>query len=158
MEQHIQDLRRVFELLSRDQWLVKLSKCRFAQESIAYLGHVVSAQGVGTDPTKINSIQQWPQPTDIKQLRSFLGLAGYYRKFVQHFAVLARSLNDLLKKGSLLVWTAAHSSAFEALKSALMVAHMLVLPDFNKPFQLQTDASESGVGAVLFKTDTPWVS
>jgi hypothetical protein len=115
----------------------------------------VSAQGVGTDPTKINSIQQWPQPTDIKQLRSFLGLAGYYRKFVRHFAVLARPLNDLLKKGSLLVWTAAHSSAFEALKSALMVAPMLALPDFNKSFQLQTNASESGVGVVLLQDGYP---
>lgn len=78
LELHIQHLHQVFELLTKDQWLVKLSKCRFAQDSIAYLGHVVSAQGVGTDPTKIDSIQQCPTPEDVKQLKSFLGLAGYY--------------------------------------------------------------------------------
>jgi hypothetical protein len=102
-EQHLVHLRQVFDLLAKDQWLIKLSKCKFAQESISYLGHVISSQGVGTDPSKIESIQQWPQPTDAKQLRSFLGLVGYYHKFVQHFAVLARPLNDLLKKGSLFV-------------------------------------------------------
>jgi len=136
LEQHLLDLRRVFELLVKDHWLVKLSKCRFAQDSIAYLGHVVSSQGVSTDPSKLESIVAWPQPSDIKQLRSFLGLAGYYRKFVKNFAVIARPLYDLLKKGALFVWTAAHTSAFSTLKAALMSAPVLTLPNFDKPFQL----------------------
>lgn len=87
--------------------------------------------------------------------RSFHDLAGYYRKFVQHFAVIARPLYDLLKKGSLFVWTDAHSSAFAALKSALMSTQALALPDFNKSFQIQSDASKSGVGAVLLQDGHP---
>jgi len=89
LEDHIQHLRQVFTLLASDQWKVKISKCRFAQQSISYLGHIVSHNGVSTDPSKIESIQQWPPPQNIKELRSFLGLAGYYRKFAKHFATLA---------------------------------------------------------------------
>ncbi|XP_021317789.1 uncharacterized protein LOC110435983 [Sorghum bicolor] len=154
-EQHLVHLRQVFELLQQDQWLVKLSKCRFAQESIAYLGHVISADGVSTDPSKLESIRSWPVPKDVKDLRSFLGLAGYYRKFVQHFAVIARPLYDLLKKGVVFCWTSTHSTAFSALQSALMSAPVLALPDFNKPFQIQTDASDTGVGAVLMQDGHP---
>jgi hypothetical protein len=127
--------------LAKDKWLVKLSKCRFGQQSISYLGHIVSQSGVATDPAKIDAIKLWPQPTDVKQLRSFLGLAGYYRKFVRHFAVIARPLTDLLKKGSLFIWTSVHSSAISALKNALVQALVLALPDFSKEFQLQTDAT-----------------
>jgi hypothetical protein len=138
---HLQHLRQVFDLLAKDKWLVKLSKCHFRQQSISYLGHIVSQSGVATDPAKIDAIKLWPQPTDVKQLRSFLGLAGYYRKFVRHFAVIARPLTDLLKKGSLFIWTSVHSSAISALKNALVQALVLALPDFSKEFQLQTDAT-----------------
>jgi hypothetical protein len=154
-EEHLHHLEQVLSLLAQDQWLVKLSKCKFAQQSLAYLGHVVSAQGVSTDPSKIADIQAWPVPQDIKQLRSFLGLAGYYRKFVKHYAVIARPLTDLLKKGVLFVWTSTHTVAFNTLKDALITAPVLALPDFSKPFQLQTDASDMGVGAVLLQDGHP---
>ena len=133
-EDHVKHLAQVFELLSKDQWLVKFSKCCFAQQSINYLGHVVSAQGVSTDPSKVAAVQAWPQPSDVKQLRSFLGLTGYYRKFVKHYTVIARPLTDLLKKGVLFVWTTNHIVAFETLKQALTEALVLALPDFSKPF------------------------
>jgi len=155
LEDHIQHLCQVFTLLARDQWKVKISKCRFAQQSISYLGHIVSHNGVSTDPSKIKSVQQWPPPQNIKELRSFLGLAGYYRKFVQHFATLARPLTDLLKKGSIFIWTPSHQAAMDALKSALVSALVLTLLDFSKPFQLQTDASDLGVGAVLLQDGHP---
>jgi hypothetical protein len=134
---------------------VKLSKCRFAQQSIAYLGHVISSAGVATDLDKVQSIRNWPVPQDLKQRRSFLGLARYYRKFVHHFAVIARPLIDLLKKGVYFVWTSMHDMAFSTLKQALMTAPVLALPDFSKPFSIQTDPSELGVGAVLLQEGHP---
>jgi hypothetical protein len=154
-EEHLQHLFQVFTLLSTDHWQIKLSKCRFGQQSISYLGHVVGPSGVGTDPSKIDSIKQWPEPADVKQLRSFLGLAGYYRKFVRHYAIIAWPLTDLLKKGALFVWTDMHKSSFAALKSALIEAPVLGLPNFAKPFQLHTDACDSGVGAVLLQDGHP---
>lgn len=134
---------------------MKFSKCRFAQQSISYLGHVVSYHGVSIDPSKIDAVQQWPTPQNIKELRSFLGLAGYYRKFMRNYAILARPLTDLLKKGSLFVWTPVHQGAFEALKSALVSTPVLSQPDFSKQFQLQTDACDAGVGAVLLQDGHP---
>ncbi|WVZ95116.1 hypothetical protein U9M48_040918 [Paspalum notatum var. saurae] len=154
-DEHLHHLRLTFELLSKDQWFVKQSKCAFAQRSIAYLGHTVSAQGVATDPTKIDAITHWPSPQSAKELRSFLGLAGYYRKFVRNFSIIAKPLFELLKKGALFVWTTAHSSSFAALKHALSHAPVLALPDFSKPFCIETDASGSGIGAVLTQEGHP---
>jgi hypothetical protein len=145
----------VFELLAADQWKVKFSKCQFTKQSISYLGHIVSSTGVSTDPGKIEMIQRWPQPNDIKDLCSFLSLAGYYRKFIQNYVVLPRPLTDLLKKGVLFVCTPAHTAAFHALKSALVSTPVLALPNFTKPFHLQTDASDSRVGAVLLQEGHP---
>jgi len=146
---HLCHLRQVLDLLSQDQWQVKLSKCRFAQQSIAYLGHVISVVGVATDPSKVKSIHKWPVPTNSKQLHSFLGLAGYYRKFVRHFAILARPLTNLLKKGTLFIWTPDHDVAFYTLQQALISAPVLALSDFSKQFQIHKHASDAGVGAVL---------
>jgi hypothetical protein len=141
----------VFPLLVVDQWKVKFSKCQFAKQSISYLGHIVGNSGVSTDPTKIQSVQLWPQPTDVKELRSFLGLMGYYRKFVKNYAAIARPLTDLLKKHTLFVWTQTHTAAFDAFKAALVSALVLALPDFSKQFQIQTDATDSRVGVVLLQ-------
>jgi hypothetical protein len=103
----------VLELLDADYWKVKMSKCTFAQNQIAYLGHVVSAQGVATDPSKVAAIASWPVPNLVRELRSFLGMAGYYRKFVRHFGVISRPLTNLLEKNTLYVWTSEHHATFE---------------------------------------------
>jgi hypothetical protein len=101
--EHLHHIKEVFALLHKHQFKVKLSKCSFAKRELAYLGHVISAQGVATDPTKVNIIKHWPTPTRTKEVRSFLGMAGYYRKFVQGFGTLSKPLTVLLKKGSVFV-------------------------------------------------------
>jgi hypothetical protein len=154
-EDHLEHLRLVFEWLHKDHWKLKRSKCSFAQRSMAYLGHIINGQGVATDPDKVAAIVHWPTPSNVKELRSFLGLAGYYRKFVRHFGVIARPLTNLLKKNSLFVWTPEHASAFATLKTSLSTAPVLGLPDFSQPFAIETDASAVGVGAVLLQCGHP---
>lgn len=154
-EEHLHHLRLVFEVLVRDKWLVKLSKCTFAQRQIHYPGHVLSEHGVSTDPSKIAVVAQWPQPVNAKELRSFLGLAGYYRKFVCHFGMISKPLTNLLKKHSVFIWTAEHEKSFAALKEALCKAPVLALPNFSKQFSIETDASGTGVGAILMQEGHP---
>lgn len=154
-EEHLCHIRMVFEFLVRDQWKIKLSKCAFAQRQIAYLGHIISEKGVGTDPQKIAAITDRPTPPNVKELRSFLGLTGYYRKFVKNFSILSKPLTELLKKHSLFVWTCEHSNSFAALKHAFSTAPVLSLPDFSKTFCIETDASDLGVGAVLMQDHHP---
>ncbi|WVZ86941.1 hypothetical protein U9M48_033652 [Paspalum notatum var. saurae] len=154
-EQHLSHLRQVFHLLAQDKWQVKLSKCTFAQRQIAYLGHILSQEGISTDPDKIKVVAEWPVPSNSKELRNFLGLAGYYRKFVRHFAIVSKPLFELLKKHALFVWTEGHQTTFEALKNALCSAPVLALLDFSKPFCIETDACGVGVGAVLLQDGHP---
>lgn len=111
-EEHIHHLQQVFEWLSKDQWKLKFTKCKFAQQSISYLGHVISAAGISTDPAKIQAIQNWPTPTCAKDVRGFLGLIGYYRKFVRHFGIIAKPLTGLLCKGIPFKWNVDHDNAF----------------------------------------------
>lgn len=99
LEEHIQLLQQVFQILEQNQFLIKRSKCMFAQPKVDYLGHVISAAGVATDPTKVQAVVNWPTPQNVKQLRGFLGLTGCYRKFIQHYGLLARPMTELLKKG-----------------------------------------------------------
>jgi len=102
-EEHLDHLTQVFQWLAKDQWKIKLSKCKFAQREIFYLGHIISEHGIGTDPAKIQAISSWHVPTNVRALRGFLGLVGYYRKFIKHFGLIAKPLNDLLCKDSLFI-------------------------------------------------------
>lgn len=148
-EEHLHHVKLVFDLLREHQFEVRLSKCSFAKQQLNYLGHVLSAEGIATYPSKISIIQNWPVPTSVKELRSFLGMAGYYRRFVQNFGMMAKPLIELLKKGQLFVWTSDQEQSFQALKNALITAPVLAVPDFKKPFVVITDASDKGIGAVL---------
>jgi hypothetical protein len=132
-----------------------LSKCTFAQRSISYLSHIINEVDVATDPAKVKAITEWPVPTNVCALRGFLGLAGYYRKFVRHFGIIARPLIDLLKKDTLFIWTLVHNFVFQALKQALSSAPVLALPHFSIPFHVETNASGYGVGAILQQNSHP---
>jgi hypothetical protein len=154
-EEHLVHIKLVLELLARDQWKVKLFKCSFAQRQVTYMGHVISQQGVSTDPSKIEAVVNWPVPANVKELRGFLGLAGYYRKFVKHFGIISKPLTELLKKGVIFTWVQDHQVSFQTLKSALSSAPVLALPDFSLPFCIGTDASGIGIGAVLLQIGHP---
>jgi hypothetical protein len=101
--EHLVHIELVFQWLQQDQWFVKLSKCKFAQRSVSYLGHIISKEGIATNPAKIQAVTSWPLPTSVKELRGFLGLADYYRKFVRNFELIAKPLTNLLKKDTLFV-------------------------------------------------------
>lgn len=133
--EHLDQIRQVFCLLKQHRFKVKLYKCSFAQPELYYLGHIISAQGVATDPGKAAIVQNWPTPS-AKEVRSFFGLAGYY-KCVQIFGTISKPLRNLVRKGVLFVWTAAEEASFRALKSALTTAPVLALPDLHKPLSLR---------------------
>lgn len=154
-EDHLSHLEAVLQLLHQDGWKVKPSKCTFAQRSIAYMGHIISADGVATDPSKNFAIQDWPTPITVKELRRFLGLSGYYRKFVRHYGIISKPLTNLLRKDVLFVWTSETEDSFQALKTALVTAPVLALPDFSLPFTIETDACAIGIGAVISQNGHP---
>ncbi|KAF5763515.1 putative nucleotidyltransferase, Ribonuclease H [Helianthus annuus] len=151
---HLDHLRVVFHTLQINSLVAKQSKCSFGLTKISYLGHFISNKGIEVDPSKIDTIQLWPRPTSVKQVRGFLGLTGYYRRFIRNYAAIAGPLTDLLKKEAFL-WTPSAEAAFIKLKQLLSSTPILKLPDFEKPFLLETDASGSGIGAILSQDNQP---
>jgi hypothetical protein len=127
LEDHITHLEVIFNCLLEHQFFLKQSKCTLAQPSISYLGHIVSSIGVGPDPEKIKAMVEWPAPKNLKQLRGFLGLTGFYRKFVSQYARIAAPLTNLLKRDAF-AWSQDAQSAFEALKHAMTQAPVLACP------------------------------
>ena len=154
MQHHISHLQQVLAQLRLHQLYMKVSKCSFGQTSLHYLGHIISQEGVATDPAKTDAMLQWPIPTTVTELRGFLGLTGYYRKFIKHYGLIARPLTGLLRTKHF-VWTPTAQQAFNQLKQAMVTAPVLAIPDFSQPFIVETDASDIGIGTVLIQRDQP---
>lgn len=153
-DMHLQHLTVVLDLLLSHQFFAKLSKCSFGQTRIDYLDHFVSAKGVEMDPSKVQAMLNWPPPTIVKQLRAFLGLTGYYRRFIRRYANIAVPLTTLLQKGEFL-WSTEAQIAFESLKQSMTSAPILRLPNFSKPFIIETDARVLVLGTYSVKRVTP---
>jgi len=153
-KEHLKQLEQVLSLLEKNQFYAKLSKCSFGKEEVEYLGHVISQEGVKVDPEKIKAITEWPKPKNISKLRGFLGLTGYYRRFIKNYAHLTTPLSNLLKKNSF-KWDNSAQECFETLKRVMSSTPVLATPDFAKPFVVECDASGIGIGAVLMQDGHP---
>ena len=136
------------------QILEKCKKCKFGQSGLEYLGHIISDQGVAADDTKIPMMLDWPIPLSVKDLHGFLGLTGYYRRFVANYDNIAWPLTELLKKDNF-KWGPQVDVAFQALKTAMSRSPILALLDFSRPFIMETDASGIGMGAMLLQDERP---
>ena len=147
--EEIQRLREVLRRFRLAGLKLKPSKCHLFKQSVGYLGHVVSKEGIATDPDKIEAVKSWPSPTNIKEVRSFLGLASYYRRYIRGFADVARPLHRLTEKARKFLWDKECEEAFQTLKGRLQQAPILAYPNPEGDFILDTDASGDGIGAVL---------
>lgn len=135
--------------MQENGFVAKRSKCTFGQTKVEYLGHIVSSERLTVDLMKVNTIRSWPVPTSIKEVRGFLSIVGYYRKFIKGFTTIAAPISDLLHKSLLFVWTVVAQTAIDQLKLHLCSASVLGLPQFDKEFHVETYASRIGIGAVL---------
>ena len=149
LEGHFDRLAQVFARIRSAGLKLKPTKCHLLQRQVGYLGHVVSEDGIQTDPDKTRAVEEWPTPRTVGDVRSFMGLCGYYRRFVPDFATLAKPLVQLTEKNKTFSWGEAEAAAFHQLKHLLTTAPILGYPDPKLPFVLDTDASDVGIGAVL---------
>ncbi|WVZ88354.1 hypothetical protein U9M48_034885 [Paspalum notatum var. saurae] len=150
-EEHEEHLRLVLQKLREHKLYAKFSKCDFWIEEVKFLGHVISNGGIAVDQSKVSEVQNWKIPEDVKGIRSFLGLAGYYRRFIEGFSKIAKPMTALLEKNIKFQWTSACQKAFEELKKRLTTAPVLTFPDMHKPFSVYCDASRLGLGCVLMQ-------
>ena len=150
-EEHEQHLRAVLQRLREKQLYAKFKKCEFWLETISFLGHVVSKRGIEVDPSKVAAVQNWKTPTNVGEIRSFLGLAGYYRKFVEGFSKIASPLTELTRKDVKFIWSEACEKSFQELKKRLVTAPVLTIPNGEGKFTIYSDASGTGIGCVLMQ-------
>ena len=150
-QEHEQHLRIVLQILREKQFFAKLSKCDFWLKEVPFLGHIVYAEGIRVDPAKIEAVVSWKPPRNVTEVRSFLGLAGYYQWFVNRFSIIASSLTKLLRKGVKFEWDDKFHPSFEQLKKILVEAPVLTQPTSGREYAMYSDASKIGLGCVLMQ-------
>jgi hypothetical protein len=156
LEEHAEHLRKVFQKLRENKLYAKLEKCEFGVTEVDFLGHRITQEGLMMDDHKVKAILNWEPPKSILTLKSFLGLASYYRKFIKNFTKIAAPLTNLLKKSAVTYdWEEACDEAFETLKGILVKAPVLKLPDFDKSFEIHSDASDFAIGGVIVQDGRP---
>ncbi|XP_051130737.1 uncharacterized protein LOC127251190 [Andrographis paniculata] len=153
--EHVEHVRLVFQRLREEQLYANFKKCIFHTNEVVFLGFVVSEDGLKVDETKVKAIKEWTPPMNVGEIRRFLGMCGFFQRFVPGFSLIAAPLTSLLKKGVPFKWEQAHQEAFETLKAKLTQAPVLALPNFEKTFELECDASGKGMGAVLLQEGRP---
>ena len=141
----------VLQKLREHQLYAKLNKCEFWLKEVSFLGHVISKGGISVDLSKVQDVLNWKTPQNIGDICSFLGLAGYYHRFIEGFSKIAKPMTTLLEKGATFKWSAACEAAFQELKQRLTTAPVLVMPDMQKEFSIYCDASGQGIGCVLMQ-------
>ena len=149
--EHETHLKLILQRLREKQLYAKFKKCEFWLGSITFLGHVITAEGIQVDPSKVAAVQEWKRPTNVGEIRSFLGLAGYYRRFVEGFSKIALPLTQLLRKENKFIWSEECEKSFQELKGKLVSAPVLVLPNSEDSFVIFSDASGKGLGCVLMQ-------
>ncbi|GKA75598.1 putative reverse transcriptase domain-containing protein [Tanacetum coccineum] len=152
-EEHVNHLRIILELLKKEKLYAKFSKCDFWIRIVQFLGHLIDNQGLHVDPAKIEAVKNWTSPTTPTEIRQFLGLAGYYRRFIKDFSKIAKSLTELTQKNKKYIWGEDQETAFQLLKQKLCEAPILALPEGNDDFVVYCDASHQGLGAVLMQRE-----
>src|SRR3954467_12828467 len=150
-QEHELHLRTILGTLREHRLYAKFSKFEFWLQEVGFIGHIVSAGGIAVDPAKVKDVEDWQAPTTQTQVRAFLGLAGYYRKFVEGFSSIARPMTQLLKKDKKFEWTDKCEASFQELKRRLISAPILIMPDITKPFDVYCDASKNCLGYVLMQ-------
>ncbi|GJT90120.1 putative reverse transcriptase domain-containing protein [Tanacetum coccineum] len=152
-KEHEEHLRQILKLLKKEELYAKFSKCEFWISRVQFLGHVIDCRGIHVDPAKIESIKDWASPKTPTEIRQFLGLAGYYRRFIEGFSKIAKSITKLTQKGVKFDWGDKHEAVFQLLKQKLCNAPILALPEGSEDFIAYCDASKKGLGAVLMQRE-----